>query len=71
MQLGAFGVLANAERLWSRLSARSELAGRERLLIPSGNVTRLLAGGFATRDAADAACRSLRGAGQDCVVTRN
>ena len=71
VQLGAFGVAGNAERLWTRLSSRSEIAGRERLLLPTGNVTRLQAGGFATRDEAQAACNSLRRAGQDCLVTRN
>ncbi|HEY6814930.1 MAG TPA: SPOR domain-containing protein, partial [Croceibacterium sp.] len=69
VQLGAFSVAGNAERLWSQLSGRSELAGRQRLLVPSGRVTRLLAGGYATRSAADAACRSLRQSGQDCLVT--
>ena len=71
VQLGAFSVEANATRLWDRLSARPELAGRERLLLRSGNVTRLLAGGYPTRAAADAACRALRAAGQECVVSRS
>ncbi|WP_340587204.1 SPOR domain-containing protein [Erythrobacter alti] len=71
VQLGAFGVAGNAERLWSRLADRPEIAGRERLLIPTGNVTRLQAGGFATRQEAQTACNSLRRAGQDCLVTRN
>lgn len=70
VQLGAFGVAGNAERLWERLSSRSEIRGRERLLIPSGRVTRLLAGGYATRAEAQAACSSLQRAGQDCLVTR-
>lgn len=69
VQLGAFSVSGNAERLWSRLSRRAELAGRSRLLIPAGRVTKLQAGGFPTRSAAEAACRSLRQAGQDCLVT--
>ncbi len=71
MQLGAFGVPGNAERLWSRLSSRPELAGRERLLIPTGRVTRLQAGGYASRAEAQAACSSLRNSGQDCLVTRD
>lgn len=68
IQLGAFAVAGNAEKLWSRLSGRAELAGRQRLLVPAGKVTKLQAGGF-SRSAADAACRSLRQAGQDCLVT--
>ena len=71
VQLGAFGVAGNAERLWSRLSSRPEIAGRERLLVPSGRVTRLLAGGYATQSEAQTACNSLRRSGQDCLVTRN
>jgi len=69
VQLGAFSVAGNAERLWSRLSGRAELAGRPRLLVPAGRVTKLQAGGFATRSAAESACRSLQRAGQDCLVT--
>src|SRR5690606_30903211 len=40
VQLGAFSVPGNAEKLWSRLRSRAELAGRERLLVPSGRVTK-------------------------------
>jgi cell division septation protein DedD len=69
IQLGAFSVAANAERLWSRLGGRAELSGRERLLVPAGRVTKLQAGGFASRSAAEAACRTLRQSGQDCLVT--
>ena len=71
VQLGAFGVAGNAERLWARLSARSEIAGRQRLLIPAGRVTRLQAGGYASQSEAQTACNSLRRAGHDCLVTRN
>lgn len=70
VQLGAFAVDGNAEKLWARLSGRSELAGRDRLLVPSGRVTKLLAAGYPTRSSADAACRSLKQSGQDCLVTR-
>jgi cell division septation protein DedD len=70
VQLGAFAVDGNAEKLWARLSGRSELAGRQRLLVPAGRVTKLLAAGYPTRTAADAACRSLKQSGQDCLVTR-
>ncbi len=70
VQLGAFSVAGNAERLWSQLSGRSEIAGRQRLLVPAGRVTKLLAAGYSTQAEADAACRSLKRAGQDCLVTR-
>ena len=69
VQLGAFSVAGNAEQLWSRLRGRSELAGRQRLMVPTGRVTKLQAGGYASRSAADAACRSLKQSGQDCLVT--
>ena len=60
---------SNAERLWSELRGRAELAGTQRMLVPAGRVTKLQAVGFATRSAADSACRSLRRIGQDCLVT--
>lgn len=71
VQLGAFSVRANAERLWQSLSSRPELAGREWLMLASGSVVRLQAGGFASQADAQAACNALRRAGQDCLVTRN
>ncbi|MBX7483162.1 SPOR domain-containing protein [Qipengyuania qiaonensis] len=70
VQLGAFGVPGNAERLWGRLSGRSEIAGYERLLVKSANLTVLSAGGYSTRGEADAACTSLKRSGLDCLVTR-
>lgn len=70
VQLGAFGVAGNAERLWNSLSGRSEIAGRQRLLVKSGRLTKLLAGGYASRDEAAAACASLKRGGQGCIVTR-
>lgn len=69
VQLGAFSVAGNAERLWNQLSGRAELAGRSRLLVPAGRVTKLQAGGFPNRASAEAVCRSLRQSGQDCLVT--
>ncbi len=70
VQLGAFSVDGNAEKLWRQLSSRSELADKVRLLVPTGRLTRLLAGGYPTRAAADQACASLKRAGQGCLVTR-
>ena len=70
VQLGAFAVDGNAERLWSRLSGRSELAGASRILKPSGRVTVLLAGGYASKSDAQEACSALKRSGQDCLVTR-
>lgn len=70
VQLGAFSVSGNAEKLWRQLSSRSELAGRNRLVVPSGSLTRLLAGGYPSRAAAGRACASLKRAGHGCLVTR-
>lgn len=70
IQLGAFGVKGNADKLWARLAANPALAGKEKLIIPSGSVTRLLAGGYTSQSAAQTACNSLKRAGQDCLVTR-
>ena len=70
VQLGAFGVPGNADRLWSRLASRPELAGREKVERKAGNLTVLMAGGYASRDAAASACAALKRSGQDCLVTR-
>ena len=70
VQLGAFAVDGNAERLWAKLSGRAELAGATRVLEPSGRVTKLLAGGYASQSAAQDACNALKRSGQECIVTR-
>ena len=70
VQLGAFGVAGNAERLWKQLASNPALAGKQRLLVPEGRLTKLQAGGFATRAAAESACAALKRAGQNCIVTR-
>ena len=70
LQLGAFGVAGNADRLWAQLSSRRELAGREKIKLASGKLTRLLAGGFVSRAEAEAACASLKASGQACIVTQ-
>ena len=69
VQLGAFAVAGNATRAWDRVSARAELAGKQRLLVEAGGMTRLQAGGFASRAAADAACRALQRDGIACLAT--
>jgi cell division septation protein DedD len=69
VQLGAFAVSSNAEALWKRIERRAELAGAQRLLVPAGRVTKLQAGGFPSRAAAQAACAALKRAGYDCLAT--
>jgi cell division septation protein DedD len=70
VQLGAFAVHGNADKLWAALSGRTELAGKAKLKVPAGAVTKLQAGGYADREAAEDACRSLKRAGHDCLVTQ-
>lgn len=71
VQLGAFGVAANADALWQRAKARPELAGHRRIDVRSGSMAKLQAGGFATREAAATACARLSRAGYTCIPTRD
>ncbi|MGB3469994.1 MAG: SPOR domain-containing protein [Erythrobacter sp.] len=71
VQLGAFGVAANAERLWSKLSRNPALAGTSKALVPAGGVTRLRAIGFTSRAEASRACDQLKRQGQGCMVAKS
>ena len=71
MQLGAFSVPANADRLWVSVAGLPALAGHPRRNVPTGRVSRLLADGFASQADAQAACSAVQRAGHDCLVTRN
>lgn len=68
VQLGAFGVAANADRMWKQLFGMPALSGTTKTLIPSGKVTRLLASGFASEGEATRACAALKQQGQACLV---
>jgi cell division septation protein DedD len=68
VQLGAFGVAANADRLWGQLASHAALAGTAKTLVPSGSLTRLLATGFASEADAARACTALKRDGQACLV---
>jgi len=68
VQLGAFGVAANADRLWGQLGNHAALSGTRKSLVPSGNLTRLLATGFASEAEATRACAALKREGKACVV---
>ncbi|MEC9066772.1 MAG: SPOR domain-containing protein, partial [Pseudomonadota bacterium] len=70
VQLGAFSVRGNADRLWRLLGGLPALAGASKMLVPAGRLTKLQAGGFATRAAAQEACNRLKAAGHACLVTR-
>lgn len=68
VQLGAFGVAGNADRLWSQIGSHSALVGTKKTLVPSGKVTRLMATGFSSEAEAGRACAALKRDGKDCVV---
>lgn len=70
IQLGAFGVSANADALWAKVRGRPEVAGHARINVPAGAVTKLQAGGY-TEDAARSACGKLAAAGLVCTPVRN
>jgi len=67
VQLGAFGVPANANALWAKVRGLPALAGHSRIDAPAGKVMKLQAGGFASREAAAAACAGLGRAGYTCL----
>lgn len=60
IQLGAFAQRGSAEALYQRVAGKSALAGRRAYYVAAGKVTRLQAGPFASRAAAQAACNALK-----------
>lgn len=71
VQLGAFGVKGNAERLWSKLSSHAALKGANRQFAPRGKVTVVFASGFSDRTEAVRACLALKQSGHSCLVTKD
>jgi uncharacterized protein len=71
IQLGAFGEERNARRLWESLEGRvSGLSGLTPYLKAVGSVTRLQAGPFASRSAAEAMCSKVKASGQACIAVQ-
>lgn len=70
LQLGAFSVSGNADRAWSQVSGSKALSGKTKQTVPAGRLTKLLAAGWPSQDAAQAACTALKAGGHTCVVTR-
>lgn len=71
VQLGAFKSDAEARQQWAKLTAKhgDVLKGAPIVVkadLPNGTFYRLRAGGFASADAAKAACTKLGGRGQGC-----
>ena len=70
IQLGAFGLAANADAVWARVKGRPELAGHPKLNVKAGAVIKLQAGGYASQAAAQAACSKLQAAGFACLAVK-
>ncbi|MEO0870692.1 MAG: SPOR domain-containing protein [Pseudomonadota bacterium] len=70
VQLGAFGVPGNADRLWNQLEGNPALSGTRKALVPAGSVTRLRAVGYASQTDAARACSRLKAQGQACMVIK-
>lgn len=70
LQLGAFAIAANADKAWAQASGKAALSGKTRQTVAAGRLTRLLASGWPSAGAAQAACASLKAAGHSCMVTR-
>lgn len=70
VQLGSFSVPGNADKMWSQLSGKPALAGKEKVIGQAGKLTVLSASGFASREAAASACSALKQSGQSCLVSR-
>ncbi|MCJ2184543.1 SPOR domain-containing protein, partial [Novosphingobium sp. 1949] len=71
LQLGAFGIAANAQGLWQKVHARPEIAGHGRKLEPAGRLTKLLVTGYASKQDAETACSRLRAGGFDCLAVHD
>jgi hypothetical protein len=59
IQLGAFSQRGSAQALFQRISGKSAVAGRQPYYVAAGPVTRLQVGPYASRGAAEAACRGV------------
>jgi hypothetical protein len=59
IQLGAFSQRGGAEAYYHRVSGKSALAGRSPSYVAAGKVVRLQVGPYASRAAAEAACRAV------------
>ena len=64
VQLGAFGDAGNARKLWAQVGGR--FPGRQVTYVPSGRLTKVLVGPFASRAEAASACGNV----SPCVPTR-
>jgi uncharacterized glyoxalase superfamily protein PhnB len=63
-------VPANVDAQWAKASKLPDVAGHPRMNVPTGKVTRLMAGGY-SEDSAKAVCRKLVAAGITCIPAQN
>jgi uncharacterized protein len=69
IQLGAFSNEGSAQKLWNTLENRiSDLGSLQPYLKAAGSITRLQAGPFASRSAAEAMCGKVKASGQACIA---
>jgi uncharacterized protein len=59
IQLGAFSERAAAEALYHRMAGKAGLLGRAPSYVAVGKIIRLQVGPYASRSAAEAACRTI------------
>ncbi|WP_411291979.1 SPOR domain-containing protein [Sphingorhabdus sp.] len=68
IQLGAFGNADNAQKLWTKITRNvTELAELKPIISSNGNITRLQTGPFRNKADADAICKKVKAAGQQCL----
>lgn len=67
VQLGAYGSVAGAEKVWAGLSALPELAGTSPSYEEAGKIVRLRAAPLVSRADATRACEAVRAAKRDCL----
>jgi hypothetical protein len=59
IQLGAFSQRGSAQALYERIAGKAAVSGRQPYYIAAGAITRLQVGPYASRAAAEAACRGV------------
>lgn len=59
IQLGAFSQRGSAEALYRKIEGKAALSGRRAYYVPAGSITRLQAGPFESKAAAEAACKAV------------
>lgn len=71
LQLGAFGVASNANKLWQKLSSRPEVRGHGKRTETTGKLVKLFATGYPSKSVAASACSKLKADGFDCIVVHD